>query len=161
MILGNPPYNRFAGTAMHEEADLVDHYKGIRRVVRKKKGKDELVQDGESELYTRWGIRKQLLDDLYIRFFRLAEKRIGEKAEYGVVSFISNASYLTGRSHPLMRESLLRSFHEIWIDNTNGDKYRTGKSIPAGEPSAGTADQSVFTTEQDPHKKTGLHQEIS
>jgi hypothetical protein len=157
-VLGNPPYNRFAGTALKEEADLVDHYKGIRRRrKRDRKGKDVLnpdgspvmVQDGESLLYVRWGVRKQLLDDLYIRFFRLAEKRIGEVAEYGVVSFISNSSYLTGRSHPLMRESLLRNFHEIWIDNLNGDKYRTGKIIPEGVPGAGSSDQSIFTTDQD------------
>lgn len=150
VILGNPPYNRFAGTALDEEADLVDHYKGIRRKQKQLKGKMVMVQDGDSLLYTRWGIRKQLLDDLYIRFFRLAEKRIGEKADHGIVSFISNASYLTGRSHPLMRESLLRNFHEIWIDNTNGDKYKTGKVIPPGLPGAGTSDQSVFTTDHDP-----------
>ncbi len=149
VILGNPPYNRFAGTALDQEADLVDHYKGIRRREKQVKGKTVMVQEGESLLYTRWGIRKQLLDDLYIRFFRLGEKRIGEKAEYGVVSYISNSSYLTGRSHPLMRESLVRNFHEIWIDNTNGDKYKTGKIIPPGWPGAGTADQSMFSTDQD------------
>ncbi|MBI1817745.1 MAG: hypothetical protein HYR72_22435 [Deltaproteobacteria bacterium] len=31
VILGNPPYNRFAGAALSEEAGLVDHYKGIHR----------------------------------------------------------------------------------------------------------------------------------
>jgi predicted helicase len=129
VVLGNPPYNRFAGTALDEEADLVDRYKGIRRA-KDKSGK--LKQVGESLLYTRWGIRKQLLDDLYIRFFRLAEKRIGEKAEYGVVSFISNSSYLTGRSHPLMRESLLKNFHEIWIDNTHGNRIASERT-PWGE----------------------------
>ena len=143
VVLGNPPYNRFAGAAIAEEADLVDHYKGISR---NEKGK----QVGQSELFVKYGIRKQLLDDLYIRFIRLAEKRIGERAEFGIVSFISNSSYLTGRSHPLMRESLLRSFQEIWVDNLNGDKYKTGKVIPKGLPDEGTADQSVFTTEHDP-----------
>lgn len=143
VVIGNPPYNRFAGVPLLEEADLVDHYKGIRR---DEKGK----QVGPSELYTRWGIRKQLLDDLYVRFFRLAERCIGERAEYGVVSFISNYSFYTGRSHPIMRSSLLSSFDEIWIDCLNGDKYKTGKVIPNGLPSAGTTDQSIFTTEHDP-----------
>ncbi|KAA0250333.1 MAG: helicase [Acidobacteria bacterium] len=142
VILGNPPYNRFAGAAIREEADLVDHYKGIRR-------DPEGKQIGSSALFERFGIRKQLLDDLYIRFIRLAEKRIGEHAQFGVVSFISNSSFLAGRSHPLMRESLLRSFDEIWVDNLNGDKYRTGKVVPKGLPGAGAADQSIFTTEQD------------
>ena len=91
-----------------------------------------------------------MLDDLYIRFIRLAEERIGEAADYGVISYISNSSYLTGRSHPMMRRSLLSHFHAIWIDNLNGDKYRTGKIIPRGLPGAGTRDDSAFTTELDP-----------
>ena len=143
VVLGNPPYNRFAGMPLEEEAALVDHYKGIKR---NKDGK----QIGQSALFIRWRIRKQLLDDLYVRFLRLAEVRIGEKAEFGVVSYISNSSFLSGRSHPMMRESLLHSFHAIWIDNLNGDKYKTGKVIPAGLPGEGTADQSIFTTGHDP-----------
>jgi len=121
VILGNPPYNRFAGVPIDEESDLVDRYKGIRRDA---KGK----QVGASDLYTRFGIRKQLLDDLYIRFLRLAELRIGERAEYGVVSWISNSSYLAGRSHPLMRESLLRNFHAIWIDNLHGNRLASERT---------------------------------
>ena len=143
VVLGNPPYNRFAGVPLEEEAALVDHYKGVTRT------RDGKQIGGPSELFTRWGIRKQLLDDLYVRFFRLAEVRIGESAEFGVVSYISNSSFLTGRSHPMMRESLLRSFDAIWIDNLNGDKYKTGKVIPAGLPGEGTSDQSIFTTEHD------------
>ncbi|HZP06468.1 MAG TPA: type ISP restriction/modification enzyme [Terracidiphilus sp.] len=143
VVIGNPPYNRFAGVPLSEEADLVDRYKGIRR-------DDKGKQVGPSELYTRWGIRKQLLDDLYVRFFRLAERCIGERAEYGIVSFISNYSFYTGRSHPIMRSSLLQSFDEIWIDSLNGDKYKTGKVIPNGLPGEGTTDQSIFTTEHDP-----------
>ena len=143
VVLGNPPYNGFAGVPMSEEADLVDHYKGLRRDT---EGKPL----GQTDLYTKWGIRKHWLNDLYIRFFRLAEKRIGEDAEYGIVSYISNSSYLTGRSHPIMRESLLENFHAVWIDRLNGDKYQTGKKIPRGLPDEGKADQSIFSTEHDP-----------
>lgn len=142
VILGNPPYNRFASVPMEEEADLADYYKGIRRDA---KGK----QIGKSLLWEKWKIRKQLLNELYVRFFRLAERRIGEKAEFGIVSFISNSSFLTGRSHPIMRESLVRAFNPIWIDNLNGDKYKTGKVIPRGQPGEGSSDQSIFTTEFD------------
>jgi hypothetical protein len=49
-----------------------------------------------------------------------------------------------------MRRSLLSNFHAVWIDNLNGDKYRTGKIIPKDLPGAGTRDDSVFTTEMDP-----------
>ena len=50
----------------------------------------------------------------------------------------------------MMRRSLLSNFHAVWIDNLNGDKYRTGKIIPRGLPGAGTRDDSAFTTEMDP-----------
>jgi hypothetical protein len=159
VILGNPPYDAFAGAAQAEEAELVAHYKGVELVEEKNKdgsvkrdefGRSRKKQRGESLLYKEFGVRKQLLDDLYIRFIRLAEERIGEKADYGVISYISNSSYLTGRSHPLMRRSLLSNFNAVWIDNLNGDKYRTGKIIPKGLPGAGTRDDSVFTTDIDP-----------
>lgn len=159
VVIGNPPYDRFTGAAQAEEAELVAHYKGIELVEQKTKdgtvkrdgfGQPLMKQRGSSKLYEEFGVRKQLLDDLYVRFFRLAEERIGVAADYGVVSFISNSSYLTGRSHPLMRRSLLSSFHAVWVDNLNGDKYRTGKMIPKDLPGAGTRDDSVFTTEMDP-----------
>ena len=159
VIVGNPPYDRFTGAAQAEEAELVAHYKGIELVEQKTKdgaikldgfGRPLMKQRGSSRLYEEFGVRKQLLDDLYVRFLRLAEERIGIAADYGVVSYISNSSYLTGRSHPLMRRSLLSSFHAVWVDNLNGDKYRTGKMIPKGLPGAGTRDDSAFTTEMDP-----------
>jgi len=159
VILGNPPYDRFTGAAQAEEAELVAHCKGIELVEEKDKdgavkrdefGRPKKKQRGESLLYKEFGVRKQLLDDLYIRFIRLAEERIGEEADYGVISYISNSSYLTGRSHPLMRRSLLSNFNAVWIDNLNGDKYRTGKIIPKGLPGAGTRDDSAFTTDMDP-----------
>ena len=160
VVIGNPPYDAFAGAAQAQEAELVAHYKGIKlvddvdvktkQVRRDEFGHPKKKQLGQSALYLEYGVRKQLLDDLYVRFFRMAEERIGEAAEFGIVSFISNSSYLTGRSHPIMRKSLLSNFHRIWIDNLNGDKYRTGKLIPAGLPGAGTADQSAFTTDMDP-----------
>ena len=65
VILGNPPYNAFAGTAAtQEERDSVAPYK-----------------DG---LVNRWGIKKFNLDDLYVRFFRMAERRIAEQTGRGV-----------------------------------------------------------------------------
>ncbi|WP_428393409.1 type ISP restriction/modification enzyme [Lichenicoccus sp.] len=159
VVLGNPPYDRFTGAAQAEEAELVAHYKGIKLVEQTNKdgtvkmdgfGRPLMKQRGSSRVYEEFGVKKQLLDDLYIRFIRLAEERIGLAAEYGVVSYISNSSYLTGRSHPLMRRSLLSSFDAVWVDNLNGDKYRTGKMIPKGLPGAGSRDDSAFTTEMDP-----------
>jgi SAM-dependent methyltransferase len=122
VILGNPPYNAFAGISPEEEDGLVEPYK---------KG-----------LVSEWGIKKFNLDDLYVRFFRLAEKRIAEHSGRGVVSFISNFSYLGDPSFVVARRRLLDEFDAIWVDCMNGDSRETGKLTPEGEP-----DPSVFSTE--------------
>ena len=124
VILGNPPYNGFAGVAVDEERELSDAYRTTQRV-RKPEG--------------------QGLNDLYVRFFRMAERRIAEKTGQGVVCFISNYSWLDGLSFTGMRERYLEAFDAIRIDCLNGDKYKTGKVAPDG-----SSDPSIFSTAGDP-----------
>ena len=124
VILGNPPYNGFAGMAVDEERELTTAYRTTKRV-RRPKG--------------------QGLNDLYVRFFRMAERRIAEMTGRGVVCFISNYSWLDGLSFTGMRERYLEAFDVIRIDNLNGDKYKTGKTTPEGTP-----DPSIFSTPGDP-----------
>jgi hypothetical protein len=121
VILGNPPYDAFGGVALGEEQDLVTPYK--------------------EGLIKKWGIKKFNLDDLYVRFFRLAERRIAERGGRGVVCYISNSSYIHGDSFVVMREHLLGNFNRIWIDNLNGDSRANGKTTPDGLP-----DPSAFST---------------
>ena len=85
------------------------------------------------------------MNDLYVRFFRMAERRIAEKTGQGVVCFISNYSWLDGLSFTGMRERYLEAFDAIRIDCLNGDKYKTGKTTPEGTP-----DPSIFSTPEDP-----------
>ena len=87
----------------------------------------------------------QGLNDFYVRFFRMAERRIAEKTGQGVVCFISNYSWLDGLSFTGMRERYLEAFDAVRIDCLNGDKYKTGKIAPDGTP-----DPSIFSTEGDP-----------
>ena len=124
VILGNPPYNGFAGMAVDEERGLSEAYRTVSEV-RKPEG--------------------QGLNDLYVRFFRMAERRIAEKTGRGVVCFISNYSWLDGLSFTGMRERYLEAFDAIRIDCLNGDKYKTGKTTPDGSP-----DPSIFSTPGDP-----------
>ena len=124
VILGNPPYNGFAGMAVEEERELSDAYRTTKRV-RPPEG--------------------QGLNDLYVRFFRMAERRIAEKTGRGVVCFISNYSWLDGLSFTGMRERYLEAFDAVRIDCLNGDKYKTGKVAPDGSP-----DPSIFSTDGDP-----------
>ncbi len=147
VILGNPPYNAFAGVSPEEEQGLVEPYKGIYYVARK-------FKNGTTKQIARcklndpvsaggWGIKKFNLDDLYVRFFRLAERRIAEMTGKGVVSFISNFSYLGDPSFVVMRQRFLSEFDKLWFDCMNGDSRETGKLTPEGKP-----DPSVFSTEQ-------------
>ena len=124
VILGNPPYNGFAGVAVEEEQEFLEAYRTAKRV---------RLPDSRA------------LHDLYIRFFRMAERRIAEKTGRGVVCFISNYSWMDGRSFAGMRERYLEVFDAVRIDCLNGDKYKTGKVAPDGTP-----DPSVFSTEGDP-----------
>lgn len=121
VILGNPPYNGFAGVSPQEEDGLLEPYKaGLKK----------------------WGITKNYLDDLYVRFFRVAERRVAEMTGRGVVCYISNFSYLGDPSFVVMRQRFLAEFDSIWIDCMNGDSRETGKLTPDGKP-----DPSVFSTE--------------
>ncbi len=78
---------------------------------------------------------------MYIRFLRLAERRITEMSGMGVVSFISNFSYLSDPSFVVMRQRFLSEFDKLWFDCMNGDSRETGKLTPEGQP-----DPSVFST---------------
>ena len=122
VVIGNPPYNSYAGMAIGEERELSEAYRTTKRVARP---------------------QGQGLNDLYVRFFRMAERQIVERSGRGVVCLISNYSWLDGLSFTGMRERLLDAFDGIWIDSLNGDKYRTGKLTPEGEP-----DPSIFSTEK-------------
>ena len=116
VVIGNPPYNAFAGVGTTaEEADLIAPYK-----------------EGISG--------RNSLDDLYVRFIRVAERRVAEMTGQGVVAFVTNRSYLRKPSFRSMRAHLLGSFDQIDLTDLNGDRDETGKRTPQGRP-----DPSVFT----------------
>ena len=116
VILGNPPYNGFAGMAVEEERDLSEAYRTAKRVRR---------PEGQG------------LNDLYVRFFRMAERRIAEKTGRGVVCFISNYSWLDGLSFTGMRERFLEAFDAIASTTSTATstrparRHRTASPTPA------------------------------
>ena len=129
VILGNPPYNGFAGMAVDEERELSEAYRTVKHVAK---------PEGHG------------LNDLYVRFFRMAERRIAEKTGRGVVCFISNYSWLDGLSHTGMRERYLEAFDAIRIDNLHGDRI-ISEYAPDGRTS-----ETVFALQgQSPGIKIG------
>lgn len=99
VILGNPPYN----------------------VKSKNKGDDilKLLQSYKQGLNE---TNIQPLDDDYIKFIRFAQwKLLEQNQKQGLMGFITNNSFLDGRTHRKMRQSLARAFDEIYILNLHGD----------------------------------------
>jgi hypothetical protein len=125
VVLGNPPYYGFAGVSGREEGGLAEVYK--------------------VGLTEKWDITKNKLDDLYIRFFRIAERRIAEQTGKGIICFVTNSSWLGDPSAVVMRERLLGEFGDFTIDHLNGDSRETGKKTPDGDP-----DPSIFSTRLNP-----------
>ncbi len=119
VILGNPPYRGPGGVTEDEERELLAPY-----------------YVGLSERYS---IQARGINDLYVRFFRLAERQIAEGTGRGIISYISNSTWLKGLSHPIMRERMLKTFNWIWIDNLNGGGLFRGSRGPDGKP-----DRSIF-----------------
>ena len=121
VILGNPPYDGYAGIAMREERELSQAYRSTTN--------PQLPRP-----------EGQGLNELYVRFFRMAERKITQDTGEGIVCFISNYSWLDGKSHTGMREAFLSRFSQISVDSLNGDRFRTGKVAPDGTP-----DPSIFS----------------
>ncbi|MBS4306888.1 type ISP restriction/modification enzyme [Campylobacter vulpis] len=104
VILGNPPYSAKSKNKGKEILELLKTYK------------ENL---NETNI--------QPLDDDYIKFMRFAQWKLleqGQKnifeANLGLMGFITNNSFLDGRIHRKMRESLYKSFDEIYILNLHG-----------------------------------------
>ena len=113
---------------MDEERELSEAYRTTKRVRR---------PEGQG------------LNDLYIRFFRMAERRIAKTGQ-GVLCFISNYSWLDGMSHTGMRERYLEAFDAVRIDNLHGDRI-ISEYAPDGRTS-----ETVFALQgQSPGIKVG------
>jgi hypothetical protein len=131
VILGNPPYNGFAGVAVGEERTLTEAYRTTKKAP---------APQGQG------------LNELYVRFYRMAERRIVEmnKPGKGVVCFISNYSWLDGLSFTGMRERFLDVFDRICVDNLHGDRI-ISEYAPDGRTS-----ETVFAIQgQSPGIKIG------
>jgi hypothetical protein len=117
VCFGNPPYEGFSQSV--KSRDVL-------------KSKFQDVKDVPKPV-------GQGLNDPYVQFFSFGVQKIMQNGQ-GILSFISNYSWLDGLSHTGMREKLWDCFDEIQIDNLNGDSRRTGKKGPDGKP-----DPSVFS----------------
>ncbi|EAK0838609.1 DNA methyltransferase [Campylobacter upsaliensis] len=106
VILGNPPYNAKSKNKGKEILELLKIYK------------ENL---NETNI--------QPLDNDYIKFIRFSQWKLLEQgSSTGLMGFIIPNSFLDGRIHRNMRESLYKSFDAIYILNLHGSSEKDAKN---------------------------------
>ncbi len=122
VILGNPPYSGHSSNVGDWIQGLIDDYKQV---------------DGEplGEKNPKW------LQDDYVKFLRFAQWKI-EQAGCGVVGMITNHSYLDNPTFRGMRQSLMKTFDDIYILDLHGNSLKK-ETCPDG-----SKDENVFDIRQ-------------
>ncbi len=118
VVMGNPPYSNFG---------RMNQGKWIRG----------LLEDYKKGLHE----KKLNLDDDFIKFIRFAQWRV-ERTGAGILAFITNNTYIDGITHRRMRDSLLKTFTDIYIVNLHGSGRRS-EVAPDG-----SKDENVFDIQQ-------------
>ena len=118
VVLGNPPYSGISANMGKWITELIDTYKYV---------------DGKH-----FGERKHWLHDDYVKFIRFAEWKINQAGK-GVICYITNHSYLDNPTSRGMRQSLMKSFDEIFVlDLYGGGSSDRQSSLHSGK------DENVF-----------------
>jgi very-short-patch-repair endonuclease len=129
VILGNPPYSGISANQNDWTEKLL---------------KTDL--DGAQSYYTVDGQplgekNPKWLQDDYVKFLRFAQWKI-HKAGRGIVAMITNHGYLDNPTFRGMRQSLLKTFDEIYILDLHGNNLKR-ETAPGGG-----ADENVFDIRQ-------------
>ena len=115
VIMGNPPYYQNSKNNLPEIINLLATYK----------------PSNEQNI--------QPLNNDYIKFMRFAQWKLLERynpaecaplvldSRQGIMGFITPNSYIWGRTHRKMRESLYNAFDRIYIINLHGDSEKDRK----------------------------------
>jgi len=129
VILGNPPYsgissnvNDWTEKLLKEDIDGCQSYYKV---------------DGEplGEKNPKW------LQDDYVKFLRFAQWKI-QKSGFGIVGMITNHSYLDNPTFRGMRQSLMKTFDEIYILDLHGNSLKRETTPEGGK------DENVFDIRQ-------------
>jgi predicted helicase/uncharacterized protein YktA (UPF0223 family) len=129
VILGNPPYsgisaniNKWTERLLKEDIDGTQSYYRV---------------DGQplGEKNPKW------LQDDYVKFLRFAQWKI-QKSGHGIVGMITNHSYLDNPTFRGMRQSLIKTFDEIYILDLHGNSLKKETTPDGGK------DENIFDIRQ-------------
>ncbi|MEO0195610.1 MAG: type ISP restriction/modification enzyme [candidate division WOR-3 bacterium] len=128
VIMGNPPYsgiseniNEWTERLLKTDIDGVQSYYKV---------------DGKP-----LGEKKVWLQDDYVKFLRFAQWKINKTGK-GIVAMITNHSYIDNPTFRGMRQSLLKTFDEIYILDLHGNSLKR-ETTPEGLP-----DENIFDIRQ-------------
>ena len=133
VIIGNPPYSGHS-------ANTGDWIKGLlngKDIISNTKTDSYFEVDGKplGEKNPKW------LNDDYVKFIRFSQWRI-DQTGYGVLAFVTNHGYLDNPTFRGMRQSLLKTFDEIYILDLHGNSKKK-ETCPDD-----SVDQNVFDIQQ-------------
>ncbi len=131
VILGNPPYSGISANINEWTEQLL---------------KKDIVEGVHVQSYYKvdeqpLNEKKLWLQDDYVKFLRFAQWKIAQ-AGFGVVGMITNHSYLDNPTFRGMRQSLMKTFDEIYILNLHGNSLKKEKTPEGGK------DENVFDIRQ-------------
>jgi predicted helicase len=129
VILGNPPYSGHSANTGKWINDLLRGSDSLNATATE----NYFMVDGQP-----LGERNpKYLNDDYVKFIRFAQWRI-DQTGYGVLAFVTNHGYLDNPTFRGMRQSLMKTFDEIYILDLHGNSKKKERSPD------GTTDQNVF-----------------
>lgn len=131
VITGNPPYS---GASKNKGAWISAAIDGYKHTV-------EIDAEGNEAKKPLGERNPKWLNDDYVKFIRFAQLKIDE-VEEGMVGIITNHSWLDNPTFRGMRQSLMRSFDQIYVLDLHGNAKKKERAPD------GSKDENVFDIEQ-------------
>lgn len=110
VCIGNPPYSIGQKSANDDAANM--HYENL----------DNKIMDTYA-YNSRANLRRGIYDN-YVRAFRWASDRINDN---GIISFITNGSYIDAQAMDGFRKCLFEEFSSIYVFNLRGNQRTVGE----------------------------------
>ncbi|WP_096202375.1 DEAD/DEAH box helicase [Bacillus sp. FJAT-45350] len=107
-IIGNPPYS-VGQSSVNNNNQNIDYLLLEERI------ENTYSKQSKARL-------KKSLSDSYIKAFRWASDRVGDK---GIIAFITNAGFIDSQSADGLRKCWLEEFNYLYVFNLRGDAKRT------------------------------------
>ncbi|MBM4271044.1 MAG: DNA methyltransferase [Deltaproteobacteria bacterium] len=133
VVLGNPPYS---GHSANKGKWIGNLLRGIEPLTGKKT--DSYFEVDGNRLEER---NPKWLNDDYVKFIRFAQWRI-DRTGYGILAFITNHGYLDNPTFRGMRQSLMRSFDDIYVLDLHGNSKKRERCPD------GSKDENIFDIQQ-------------